>query len=464
MQTIMGIMDIDKNKKGSSVVLRKILIISYFFPPCNVTGSFRIESWAKYLHEYGYYPIIVTRHWNNELTNWQKFSESDLSPTSHEVHSNYEVYYTTYKPSLRDKIFAKHGTSRFSLFRKFLSAIEVLFQNYCNRVIPYRELYSQSKRVIEKEDDLKYLICSGSPFVLFKFAHKLSKRYNIPWVADYRDDWSTSQWYQIPDQRDLYTQSKLIRSLEERSEKKWLKSATCFTTISPFYVDRISRFIGKPGHVVMNGYDDEGLPLKRQEDTTTTKEFTIVFNGTLYYTQPIEAFLEILKEVITKFRKETKVMMLFPGLANDPNQVDRVRESLQGFEEHYTITKRMSRAKVLDIQLKANLTLMLSHNDIKGVTSSKLFDYIGLEKTILLYPGDNDILESIINELGNGKVCKTESDALDFLDTSLRNHIGGSHTNPGIPKEIRNKFTRKSQAKKLAEILDLHCTSTKRES
>ena len=42
----------------------RAVVLSYFFPPCNLTASQRAYGWAKYLNRNGYYPIIITRSWD----------------------------------------------------------------------------------------------------------------------------------------------------------------------------------------------------------------------------------------------------------------------------------------------------------------------------------------------------------------------------------------------------------------
>ncbi|MFM7666825.1 MAG: glycosyl transferase family 1, partial [Bacteroidota bacterium] len=57
--------------------MKKVLIISYFFPPCNLTASNRIAGWKKHLPEFGIYPIIVTRNWTgSELTAEERLMDS----------------------------------------------------------------------------------------------------------------------------------------------------------------------------------------------------------------------------------------------------------------------------------------------------------------------------------------------------------------------------------------------------
>jgi hypothetical protein len=80
----------------------KVLIISYFYPPCNLTASQRLGNWVKYLPEYGIKPIVVTRFWEgNELNEYQQL-ESKGDSIVHINESNHEIYYLPYKQSIRD--------------------------------------------------------------------------------------------------------------------------------------------------------------------------------------------------------------------------------------------------------------------------------------------------------------------------------------------------------------------------
>ena len=60
--------------------MEKVLIISYFFPPCNLTASRRALNWAQNLREFGYDPIVITRKWDHEIKN-----PSDLGKDSKQI-------------------------------------------------------------------------------------------------------------------------------------------------------------------------------------------------------------------------------------------------------------------------------------------------------------------------------------------------------------------------------------------
>ena len=91
------------------MVSKKVLIISYFFPPCNLTASQRTYNWGKYFKEFGYDPIIITRKWDYPIN-----TPSDIGKSSRSmdievlVNEKYKVYNMPYKSSLKDRIFEKN--------------------------------------------------------------------------------------------------------------------------------------------------------------------------------------------------------------------------------------------------------------------------------------------------------------------------------------------------------------------
>ena len=103
--------------------MQKVLIISYFFPPCRLVGSERTEYWAKNLYKYGYYPIILTRQWNPnqiELTN-----KINNNYNEHLIYDHYEVYKVPYKRSLRDIL---SNYKSLILFQKALTFLESILR------------------------------------------------------------------------------------------------------------------------------------------------------------------------------------------------------------------------------------------------------------------------------------------------------------------------------------------------
>ncbi len=135
--------------------LKKIIMLAYFFPPANFAGSYRVGSWARHLHKFGYYPIIVTRCWNKDQTTT---TEAVINNTlQHEKYDTYEVYRIPYHSNLRDRLHARYGDSKFTIIRKALTLLELLLQNFGNAVIPYHNLYDFALQLLESHSVKKWL-------------------------------------------------------------------------------------------------------------------------------------------------------------------------------------------------------------------------------------------------------------------------------------------------------------------
>jgi glycosyltransferase involved in cell wall biosynthesis len=311
--------------------------------------------------------------------------------------------------SLRDKLFRKAGNN--SVYRqlsKFLTLVGVFLQPLCIRAIPYNNLYFHAKRLLKENSDISTVLISGNPFEQFYFGYKLKKAFpRISWIADYRDDWTTSEVVKVP-----------FRSFHRYFEKKWVGTASCFTTISPHYQSKISAFVGIPGHVIYNGFS-EIIELKEKSNLD---EFVITYNGTLYEKQEIEIFLEGFKMFIDTKPKLT-VKLKFPGILIDKTQANRVAKYLKGYEKHYEMTDRLPKEQIIEIQQNSDLLLMVSHKNIKGVTSSKIFEYLSLQKQFIVCPNDHDVLEEIAINSGLGKVMDSPDEVVEYLNKAMINEI-----------------------------------------
>jgi glycosyltransferase involved in cell wall biosynthesis len=427
--------------------LKKILILSYFFPPCNLTASSRPSGWAKHFYLADYYPVIVTRKWEAPLKQYSDLSTSTSDQIEHYKYDHYEVYYLPYKGNLKDRIYKKYGDRRFVWLRKALSFIELVLQNYFSRIIPYYNIYKFSNQLLKQNSDIKKVIITANPYIFFKFGYLLSKRNNIQWIADYRDDWNTSQ---LLGKNNML--NSFLRKIESASERKWLSTANCFTTISENYIERIASFINKKGFLVMNGFDETSfINLNNQQNENC---FTILYSGTLYDSQPIEIFISAFKIFVESFRNQIQIKLVFLGLLIDPKQTNRVHHLLSGFEDYYSITDRIDKKEAINIQLKAHLFLICSHTNIKGITSSKIFDYLACKRPIILFPSDQDILDKIITKTNSGYICNTSEEINNLLSEILTGFIKTNKINYSPVKNEVEFFSQKNQTLKLASILD----------
>lgn len=425
--------------------MQKVLIISYYFPPCNLTGANRVGSWEKFFPENGIYPIIITRNWSGkELSEASRLKNSGKQIRIEEK-KNAEIHYLPYRSSLRDLAFIKGQSNKLmSLVSKVLTALYLVLQNFSIKFIPFNNLYHHARKILLDDASIRRIIISGNLFEQFFFGYLLKKEFSqVEWVADYRDDWTTTD---LISHRNFFR--TFIHFLEKKSEKKWLSNASKFTSVSSYYVEKIASFIGKKGEVVYNGFNEELLML---EGVVEQDSFVITYIGSLYPTQKIEVFLEAYKRLIKRFQKDINIHLYLPGIKHDITQFEKVANSLNGFESYYTSTDRIPRNEAIEIQLKSDVVLMVAHENIKGIPSSKIFEYIGLRKKILLCPSDHDILDEIVGEIGiiadstDGCFQLLERQVHEKIDAGLDFRIDANKT---------LKYSCKKQVTKLTEIIN----------
>ena len=96
-----------------------------------------------------------------------------------------------------------------------------------------REIYFKAKCLCQS-NSFDLIIVTGEPFILFKYGHKLSKQFGIPWIADYRDVWTT-----LPFQSNSrkFVNKYIFRHLE----KKYLQNVSLITTAAPSYKENLTK-------------------------------------------------------------------------------------------------------------------------------------------------------------------------------------------------------------------------------
>ena len=421
--------------------LKKIIILTYFFPPGNFAGSYRLFSWARYLHQFGFYPIIITRHWEKDQTDYAGISQKkDVEINKHET---YEVHSIPYTGNLRDKIKTKYG-KRIRYVTKFLSLFELIFQNFFTSIIPSRQLYYYAKQYLANNPDVRYVIASGKPYILFKYGHHLKQQFPyIRWIADYRDPWNTHWWL-------IKKMPFILKKLEARSEKKWLSNAEAFTTCSDEWRIEIEAFTHKKGFVVFNGYEEEDKAFF-ESAVMQKKEFSILHNGSVYGLFNIDVFIESIKILVNQGKTNIKVH--FPGVFIDENEGKRIENAIQGYERYFELSGRIPHKELVAQMQQAQLLLVFGTKEMAGWVPLKMFEYFIAKKPILHCPGDDEIITKMITETQTGFITYTVDETVNVIAELYSNWQENKafYYNPNAAAIAQ--YSRQAQANNLANYV-----------
>ena len=415
--------------------------MSYFFTPSNFVGAERILAWAKNLNKNGIYPIIITRNWNeNQKDIVDEVLDNKLSIEKTE---NYEVHRLPYNQSLRDKC-SKYRFLKY--FQKFLSFYELLMSNFFISAIPYNNIYYYTRKLLKNDSDIKIVIASGRPFQLFFFGYHLKKEFNIFWIPDYRDEWTTHQNSEVS--KGII--NKILSRLEQKSELKWTSNANYFISVSENWVDSISKFINKKGVVVMNGYNK----IESLKDRTDFKLLRIVYAGTIYSSQRIELFIDSCIQFNKLNSTDVKIEVLFIGTELNISVHNNLIRLTKEYDSLFSFLPRQTKSKLHEEIEKADLLLLTGFENVKGWFPVKLFEYYASLKPILLFPSDNDVMENFVRVTKSGYVVNNQKECQELFFKLVNQKINKDINKLEIDFESGNFYSREHQTNLLANFIN----------
>ncbi|NLA25295.1 MAG: glycosyltransferase family 4 protein, partial [Bacteroidales bacterium] len=328
--------------------MKKLLILAYDFPPYVSVGGLRPYSWYRYLKEFGVEPTLVTRQWENKYGNELDY----ISPSASKETIIEETEYGTiikapFFPSLANRLLLKHGKKKYKFLRKALTAIDEIRQ-YLYILTPKKQVYYSAKKYL-KNNKVDAIIATGEPFVMFFYAKKLSQKYNIPWIADYRDPWSQNKARRI---------NKFLIRINTYFETKISNTANCITTVSVFLKKTIEENVfDKTFHIIPNGYNPELID-ETAKKTQSSKKLTISFIGTIYKWHPWQSFLNVFTKLATN---NHNIKIDFYGI----NNVDEVKSYIASLPEkvqnQIKIYPKLQNKELM--QKNANANVFLLFND-----------------------------------------------------------------------------------------------------
>jgi len=442
--------------------MRKALLIASAYPPRQATGAIRPAMMAKWLPKFGWDTAVVCGHWTQE-TSAQYFDSGILPEAQARV-------VATVDPAGRDpilhvlrdlRVFAAglvrmEGACWRALPASLVRAPLCIFKGLMVRIpavvraemTPYeftRRLLTVLPTVIERERPDVIWATSGPPGTHLA-ASVMSRRFSIPWVADFRD---------IPDQPN-YWDSKdpgLRHYWGMLRQHRVVKRATAVVTVSPALAQRLSSRLNRPVHMIPNGFDPEEHNQVGAIPAGPSDKLTITYTGQVYprYRDPKPLFA-----AIDRLARGGEIDLRELAVNFWCNTPASLKQLSSGFEcgRCVSVSQFIPRKEALAIQHGSDVLLMLAHGTERGVYTSKLLEYLGARRPILCIPGDGDCVDALLRETGAGVSCSSVDEICSVLLRWYQEWKATGAVRYEGRDEAVMRYTREAQAKALAEILD----------
>ncbi len=425
----------------------KVLILAYDFPPLISIGGQRPFSWYNYLPGNGIGVTVITRQWDSHITSSLDYVKEMPRAVVIEINeSGAKVLRAGFSPNLRDKLLLRFGMQKLAPVRKLLSYFYSFAEHLSFLFDSKSSIYSEAESEIKKNRP-DIIIATGEPFILFKYGSTLSSKFNIPWIADYRDNWTGNQ--------GNYVQGFLQRQLNKfyrGREKKYIASALLITTAAPTYAASLKNLHpDKEVEVIYNGYDEAhfgGL----ENIKPPTDKFVVTYGGTIYPHQNLEMFLDGLLDFISQNKiSRGEIEVNFYGIDLQAEAKKRLLNYKKELDGYIIARPRIPYPDLLKKMRASHLLLLLSRKGADWL-NAKVFDYLAVKRKIMLVENDHGILEYILKETTGGVGMNTKTEVTFFLKSEYDSFKKGIIKNSEV-NELALKYSRKQQALILSNLL-----------
>jgi glycosyltransferase involved in cell wall biosynthesis len=367
---------------------KKLLIITYYWPPAGGPGVQRWLKFVKYLPDFNIQPIVYIPE----------------NPTYPIIDNGLQSEVSEKAIILKKKIVEPYGFASFlgkNKTKKISSGIipnqkkqsfleKTLLWVRGNIFIPdarflwVKPSVKYLKKYIE-ENQIDTIVTSGPPHSLHLIGLQLKKELNVKWFADFRDPWTTIGYHKA---------LKLSSSAEKKHkalEKEVLTTADTIIVTSKTTKTEFQAITSQPIEVITNGYD-----LEKVSKQPLDEKFTLAHIGSFLSERNPRILWKALKELTKEnpdFRRDFQLKLIG---AVSQEVLDTISEFRLndfvlnlGYISHQEAVEHQRKSQVL-------LLIEINSNDTKSIIPGKLFEYMVSERPIIaLGPEGSDFAEII---------------------------------------------------------------------
>ncbi|MBW6478864.1 MAG: glycosyltransferase family 4 protein [Bacteroidales bacterium] len=427
--------------------MKKVLILTYYWPPSGGPGVQRWLKFVKYLPQLGYEPIVITvdpAKATYPITDESLLKEvpeglTVIRTSTREPYGLYkklsgrkQVPYSGFTNEVSGGFFSK--ISRFIRGNLFVPDARIGWNSFAIK---------KAAEVI-KNQKIEVFITTSPPHSTQLAGLELKKMFpEIRWIADLRDPWTDIFYY------NKMLHLPYIKKRDQEFEKNVLRNADSVITVSDF-ISRI--FSEKPGsdckgkvHVITNGYDpDDFLKTDVKRDP---EFFTLAYVGTISDEYLLSGLVNACEKAREKLGNKFRVM--FTG-----NISSRWKEPLEnklgnsvffsGHVDHHEAVKRMQMADMLLLVIPE-----IEHNE--GIITGKLFEYLAASRPVLGIGPLNGDAARVLEKTAAGKMF-SYNDHKNISAFILQYALKEKEWLPD--QDQINKFSRKAQTEKLVQLME----------
>ena len=434
--------------------MKRVLIISYYWPPTGGSGVQRWVKFAKYLPSEGWQPVIYTPENPEQLavdTSLEQEIPAEVEVLKTRIVEPYELY---------KKFLKKSGHSSEAVEvnpvnaqnKSFAQKAAMWIRGNFFRPDPRCLWIGPSVKFLKeylKEHPVDLIVSTGPPQSMHLIGRRLARETGLPWIADFRDPWTKIFYFKH------LSMTRATERWHKKMEKKVLDDASVVVAVSPLVQQEFQAMTQTPVELITNGFDECDFEQSRcvEADGGPDKDFIITHTGLFAADGNPTTLWKVLSEKCIRnedFRKAIKINLV--GKTDEAILESIKAEGLggaltdMGYQPHAVAVQEQRKASLLILPLR-------KEPEYKAVLPGKLFEYLASWRPVLGIGQPDGAMSMVLNSTKTGVVLDWEDKgSLDrFIELCWQNHLKGKLT---VEDADISQFTRRNLTRRMAELFD----------
>lgn len=423
--------------------MRKVLVITYYWPPAGGPGVQRWLKFVKYLRDFDIEPVVYIPE--NPTYPLQDSSLIKEIPDGIRILKQriFEPYglanFLSRKKTKRISSGIIHTKNQSTLEKCMLWIRGNLFIPDARKFWVRPSVTFLAKTMVE--EGIRTVITTGPPHSVHLIGDRLSKKLSVKWVADFRDPWTSIGYHE-----KLHL-SKTSQRKHKKLERDILNNADAIVVTSNTTKEEFKEITNSPIAVITNGHD-----IKYNGAAALDDKFTLAHIGSLLSGRNPSNLWRVLAELAqeNKAFRDSFELQLVGVVSKDV--LDNMHG--HGLQPYITQIEYLSHEDAIKRQQQAQVLLLVEINSLEtqGIIPGKLFEYMAAQRPILGVGPKNWEVAEMISETQSGEVFDYE------VRSQLKDQIlewFGKYQNDslGVDSENVAQYSRRELTRKLAKFL-----------
>ena len=434
--------------------MKRVLIISYYWPPTGGSGVQRWVKFTKYLPSEGWQPVIYTPE-NPEQLAIDESLAAEIPETVEVVKTRILEPYELYKKLLRKSGHSKEAVEVNPVNaqnKSFLQKVAMWVRGNLFRPDPRCLWIRPSVKFLKKyleEHPVDLIVSTGPPQSMHMIALKLARQTGLPWIADFRDPWTKIFYFKH------LSMTRATERWHHKMERKVLDEATAVVAVSPLVQQEFQAMTQTPVELITNGFDECDFAAEKCTEAYggPEKPFVITHTGLFAADGNPTVLWEVLAEkckVCDEFRKLLRINLIGK---TDEQIIKAICDA--GLEDNLNNLGYQPHAKAIEEQRQASLLILplRKEPEYKAVLPGKLFEYLASWRPVLGIGQPDGAMSMILNNTKTGLVLDWEDkkSIARYIDLCWDKHLKGCLT---VENADISQFTRRNLTRRMAELFD----------